>query len=118
MERTRRLPFDDLEKWERQGRILEKPGLREEDGTIANHADVVVQVDQAYIFYFTHPGRLDGFDDGSYQCRRTSIQVARLDVLDGLLTCDRNESFVLKLLPDEKANQISKPLHFQISILQ
>ena len=48
---------DDLDKWERQDRILEKPGLREEDGTIANHADVIVQGDQAYIFYFTHPGR-------------------------------------------------------------
>ncbi len=91
---------NDLEKWELQGQILDKPGLREEDGTIANHADVVVQGNEAYIFYFTHPGRVNGVDDGSYQCRRTSIQVARLDVLDGFLTCDRNESFELKLSPD------------------
>ena len=94
---------DDLMTWERNGIILDQPGLRKDDGTIGLHADVVVQGDQAYIFYFTHPGRVDGIDDGSYQCRRTSIQVARLDVLDGLLACDRNESFVLKLLPDDES---------------
>jgi hypothetical protein len=68
-------------KWERQGRILDKPGLRAKDETIALY--VVVQGDQAYIFYSTHPGRVNGIDDGTYQCRRSWIKVARLDVPQG-----------------------------------
>ncbi|CAM4464032.1 glycosyl hydrolase [Paenibacillus typhae] len=95
----------DLETWERNGLILDQPGSREDDGTIGLHADVVVQGDEAYIFYFTHPGR-DGSEsedtpEGRYQSRRSSVQAARLDVIDGVLVCDRNEAFELRLLPDQ-----------------
>lgn len=82
---------NDCDNWTKQnGRILDKPGNRPDDGVIANHADVVVKSEnEAYIFYFTHPERgTPGGDD-----RRSSIQVARLTVKDGLLTCDRDEAF-------------------------
>jgi len=93
---------NDLENWERNGMILDQPGKREDDGTIGLHADVVVQGDQAYIFYFTHPGRtkkMEGKPD-SFETRRSSIQVARLDVVGGMLVCDRDEEFELDLQPE------------------
>jgi len=49
---------DDLEKWEKQANpILVGPSNRPEDTPSGAHGDVVVVGDQAYIFYFTHPGR-------------------------------------------------------------
>ena len=47
----------DLEKWEKQGLILDKPGNREDDKPSGAHGDVLVVGDKAYVFYFTHPGR-------------------------------------------------------------
>lgn len=95
---------DDLESWEWNGLILDQPGSREDDGTIGLHADVVVQDDQAYIFYFTHPDRGGALEQGkqeqTYVSRRSSLQVARLDVKDGLLVCDRDELFELNLRPE------------------
>ncbi|MFX3633850.1 MAG: family 43 glycosylhydrolase [Candidatus Pristimantibacillus sp.] len=94
---------DDLASWERNGLILDQPGAREDDGTIGLHADVVVQDDQAYIFYFTHPdrrGALNQENEQSYAMRRSSLQVAKLDVKDGILVCDRDEPFELELKPE------------------
>ncbi|WP_235549441.1 glycosyl hydrolase [Paenibacillus sp. Root444D2] len=92
---------DDLINWERNGLILDQPGTREDDGTIGLHADVVCSGDEAYIFYFTHPERLTGQEPPSYTygTRRSSIQVAQLDVVDGKLVCDRDRPFELKLMP-------------------
>jgi sucrose-6-phosphate hydrolase SacC (GH32 family) len=95
---------DNLTDWERNGLILDTPGQREDDGTIGLHADVVVQEDEAFIFYFTHPDR-DGAlnqtgQEQTYAARRSSIQVARLDVADGKLVCNRDEDFVLQLKPE------------------
>ncbi|CAN7389007.1 glycosyl hydrolase [Paenibacillus sp. LjRoot153] len=93
---------DDLEAWERNGLILDQPGSREDDNTIGLHADVVVQDEQAYIFYFTHPSRTeDSSAVSSYLNQRSSIQVAQLDVIDGVLVCDRNQPFELNLQPEE-----------------
>jgi hypothetical protein len=94
----------DLETWTREGTILDRPGQRSEDGTIGHHADVLVQGDEAYVFYFTHPG-VAGMAPGDarwdYHKRRTSLQVARLDLSDGKLVCDRDQEFELKLTPGE-----------------
>ncbi|CAM3231370.1 glycosyl hydrolase [Paenibacillus lupini] len=94
---------DNLDTWERNGLILDQPGTREDDGTIGLHADVVVQGAQAFIFYFTHPGRKEELKqegmEGRYESRRSSIQAARLDVVDGVLVCNRDESFEIELLP-------------------
>jgi len=97
---------NDLEHWERNGLILNKPGSRTDDGTIGLHADVVVQDEEAYIFYFTHPERKEhGEPVNSYATRRSSIQAARLDVVDGILVCDRDEAFELSLHPEESGVQ-------------
>ena len=85
--------------------ILDQPGSREDDGGIGLHADVVVQGDEAYIFYFTHPGRNGALNqegqEQRYESRRSSIQAAKLEVENGVLVCRRDEPFELKLLPEE-----------------
>lgn len=90
----------DLENWEKQGLILDKPSSRNDDSPSGAHGDVVVVGEKAYIFYFTHPGRSKHFEgtldaDGgySYSNRRSSIQVGEL-VFDGeTLICDRDKPF-------------------------
>ena len=47
----------NAEHWVRQADILNTPGRRADDQTMGLHADVLVQDDRAYIFYFTHPER-------------------------------------------------------------
>lgn len=68
---------DNLDTWERTGLILDEPGEREDDGGIGLHADVVVQGEASYIFYFTHPGRDETGNEvgleGNYESRRFSI---------------------------------------------
>jgi hypothetical protein len=82
---------EDALEWAYQGLILDKQGTRPHDQTIGQHADVVVQGEEAYIFYFTHPvkGRPP-----------TSIQAARLEFASGVLTCDRDQTFTLALQPE------------------
>ncbi|WP_235714574.1 glycoside hydrolase family protein [Neobacillus dielmonensis] len=84
------------EDWTRNGIILYEPGTREDDGTIGLHADVHVKGDNAYIFYFTHPDRVDAAEP-SYKTRRSSIQVAKLELVDNVLVCNRNAPFELNL---------------------
>ncbi|TCM99049.1 glycosyl hydrolase family 32 [Paenibacillus sp. BK033] len=93
---------DDLDNWERNGMILETPGVRKDDAWIGHHADVVVTGNEAYVFYFTHPGR-NGMQEGAkegYEQRRSSVQAARLDVRDGILVCDRDEEFEMNLIAE------------------
>lgn len=96
----------DLEHWTKQsGLILDGPSRRADDGPSGSHGDVVVTGDKAYIFYFTHPGRrfhtADHHDNNGnipYDMRRSSIQVAELDVVDGsLVVKDRNQPFTIFL---------------------
>ncbi|MCM3626083.1 hypothetical protein M3194_01720 [Paenibacillus glycanilyticus] len=54
---------DDLDNCERNGMILDTPGVRQDDGWIGHHADVVVSGEEAFVFYFTHPGR-NGLQEG------------------------------------------------------
>jgi hypothetical protein len=95
---------EDAEQWTKQEeRILYDLGVRRDDNAEGHHADVVVQGDAAYIFYFTHPGKMGraAYEDDSgivpYQYRRSSIQVARLTVENGQLICNRDEAFILHL---------------------
>ncbi|MBE1879028.1 glycosyl hydrolase [Myceligenerans pegani] len=91
----------DLEHWEPRGRILDAPGSATDDGTIGLHADVVVVDDDAWVFYFTHPGRdpRRTAHDDAYEQRRSSIQVARAHVVDDELRCDRDEVLHAPFLP-------------------
>ena len=97
----------DAETWERQiNNILATGGQRTDDGTIGGHAAVEVQGDRAFIFYFTHPDwdRTRTYavhETQPYAVKRTSIQVAELEIQDGILTCDRNRMFDFTLKSGE-----------------
>ncbi|MBT31590.1 MAG: glycosyl hydrolase [Thalassobius sp.] len=98
---------DDLINWQRQeNNILQKPGKGKDDKVMGGHPGVVVHGDKAFVFYFTHPGRVEdnkGVD--SYRTRRSSIQVAQLEFTDGKITCDRDKPVYINLSePDKKNN--------------
>ncbi|ACT01664.1 glycosyl hydrolase [Paenibacillus sp. JDR-2] len=101
---------DDLDNWKRQSNnILRGRGTRKEDGAKGGHPDVIVQGDEAFIFYFTHPERDEEYykigytleDMEPYKYRRTSIQVARLSIVDEELVCQRDEPFDFHLRQPE-----------------
>jgi len=92
----------DAQRWTPCPRILENPGTRRDDQAQARHADVLVQGDAAYIFYFTHPQEREKIPETvpgviPYPQRRTSLQVARLELLGEGLACDRDAEFDLRL---------------------
>ena len=90
---------DDLTHWERQpGQIMQDAGMRPGDTNRAHHADVLVLGKKAYIFYFVHPQQ-KGADPESHLARRSCLQAAQLQVVDGRLTDMRNEPFTF-FLPD------------------
>ena len=90
---------NDATHWTRQEgeNLLSKPGAGEQDGVMGNHADVVLAGEKAYLFYFTHPGRLPGVKDDGPAQRRTVIQVAELELLDGRLRCNRDKPVSVNL---------------------
>lgn len=100
----------DAEAWIRQpGHLLATPGMRRDDGAYGRHPDVVVQNEQAYIFYFTHPEEMTSIDGqtehGSpdsppYRARRTSLQVVQCALDQTQLTCSR-ERVELHLLAED-----------------
>jgi hypothetical protein len=92
---------DDLVNWKRQeNNILREPGKGADDNVIGGHPDIVVSGDKAYIFYFTHPGRSpENRGKGAYQSRRSSIQVAELEYIDGQIVCDRDKPVFINLTP-------------------
>jgi GH43 family beta-xylosidase len=68
--------------WTRQpGNLLEQPGRGADDGAKGQHADVVVNGDRAWLFYFTHPDA---------EQRRSAIQLVELKEEGGRLSVDRN----------------------------
>jgi hypothetical protein len=96
----------DGENWTWVTNILRAPGRRADDGWMGSHADVLVQGDQAFLFYFTHPGRGEPIPElvpgvMPYAHRRSSLQVARLEMEDGVPACDRDRPFALELCPLE-----------------
>lgn len=94
----------DLDHWTRQADILGQPGTRRDDGGNGLHADVLVQGERAFIFYFTHPDRsspAEPEEPHPLWFKRTSIQVAELGFEDGMLVCDRDRPFEMGLQPGE-----------------
>jgi hypothetical protein len=88
----------DLAAWtEQPGTILGVPGKRPDDGDIGRHGEVVVQGPEAYLFYFTHPFGPKAHQEAGRH--RSSLQVARLEIRDGALACDRDAPFDLELGP-------------------
>lgn len=92
---------EDYENWEKQEQnILRLPGKGVDDKVKGGHPDVVVQGERAFVFYFTHPGRIpanSGMDN--YETRRSSIQVAELQYENGEITVDRNKEVRIHLKP-------------------
>lgn len=95
---------DDFVNWNRQEKnILQIPGTGPDDKVIGGHPDVVVNGDKAYVFYFTHPGRIPenkGIDN--YETRRSSIQVAELEYINGEIVCNRDKPVYINLKPTKK----------------
>lgn len=91
---------NDWLNWKRQEeRLVELPGTGKDDQAIGGHADVIVNGDRAYLFYFTHPGRSKANPalGNSFESRRSLIQVVELKYKDGNITCDRNEPVYINL---------------------
>jgi GH43 family beta-xylosidase len=81
---------DDGAGWIRQkDNLLSVPGQGADDRVKGQHADVVVNGERAWLFYFTHPER-HGQEADSYATRRSAIQVVELGEKDGMLTADRD----------------------------
>lgn len=95
---------DDCENWVEQSNILVEPGQRPDDTAMGQHPDVLVQGDDAYIFYFVHPQKDEHIPETipgiiPYELRRTSLQVAKLESDGDKLVCDRNKPFHFELKP-------------------
>lgn len=90
---------DDANKWTKQdGFLLAESGSGKDDQGNGLHADVLVNNDRAYVFYFTHPGRhLPGKEKDHYPTRRSVIQVAELHYENGKITCDREKPCMIDL---------------------
>ncbi len=89
----------DAMTWERQPDvILAEPGVGEDDRVMGGHAKVQVCGDRAYLFYFTHPGRVpENAGQDQTETRRSSIQVVELHLENGWITCDRNAPCQIRL---------------------
>jgi len=95
---------EDLLNWSKQAsRILENPGTGKDDQAIGGHCDVVVNDGRAFVYYFTHPGRKKDHPapKGSFEDKRSVIQIAELHYVNGEITCDRNEAVSFKLKPNK-----------------
>ena len=89
---------DDATNWTRQPeRILELPGKGKEDQAIGGHAEVVVSGDRAFVYYFTHPGRITKKYADNVETRRSVIQVAELEYKNGTISVDRDKPVYIQL---------------------
>ena len=92
------LRSDDASHWRQQdGYILAEPGQQATDRGIGQHADVVVDGERAFIYYFVHQGAEPEAAANPYWQQRTVIQVAELVYKDGALSVDRNAPLSFKL---------------------
>jgi Glycosyl hydrolases family 43 len=87
---------DDGINYSHNSLILDKAGKREDDGYWGSHPGVAIAGDRAFIFYHVHAGRRIGvdtlaLDQKSLEHKRTSLQVAELELKDGKIVCDRDK---------------------------
>lgn len=89
----------DFINWNKQkNNILQVPGTGEDDRVIGGHPDVIVNGNKAYIFYFTHPGRIpENKGKDNYDTRRSSIQLAELQYENEEIVCHRNQLVKINL---------------------
>jgi hypothetical protein len=78
---------DGLKDWKYNATVLSEPGKRGKDDGPGQGAFVVVQGDQAILYYFVRYGPAHPV----YDTRRSVIQIAELQLNpEGQVTCDRN----------------------------
>lgn len=80
----------DAANWTAQpGHLMGEAGTRPTDRAKAQHPDVIVAGDRAYIVYFVHQsGEPEAATDPGWK-RRTVLQIAELKEKDGVLSVDR-----------------------------
>lgn len=93
---------DDATNWTYNTSILNTPGMRPDDNDQGRHCDVVVVDDRAFIVYFTHPGRVYAsngveIEENTWEYKRSSLQMAELELVDGKIVCDRDKYSVQRL---------------------
>ena len=81
--------------WKDCGSFMWEPGTRPDDNYRAQHPDVVVLENTAYIIHFVHPF---GERHTEPDKHRSVIQVAKLEVRDGALIALREEPFTFDLM--------------------
>lgn len=82
--------------WECQGPFMQEPGTRKDDNYVAQHPDVVILGDNAYIVYFVHPFGKKHVEPDKH---RSVLQAAVLEVHDRKLVAIRNDAFDFNLAP-------------------
>jgi hypothetical protein len=94
------LRSDDARTWtEQAGYILGEPGHKATDRAKGQHADVVVDGDRAFIYYFVHQANeAEAATDARWN-QGTVIQVAELVFEDGRLEVDRDRDVAFRLAP-------------------
>lgn len=97
------LRSSDTRSWTLQdSRLLEQPGTMPTDDAKGQHADVVVNGNRAFIYYFVHQEAAPEAKSDPWYHQRTVIQVAELNYTDeGQLTVDRNAPVDAALVPPQ-----------------
>ncbi len=85
---------NDARTWVYQGPFMQTPGARKDDNYVAQHPDVVVLDDAAYIVYFVHPFGKKHVEPDKH---RSVLQAAKLEARDGKLVALRDEPFAFTL---------------------
>jgi len=90
----------DGEHWTAQpGHLLGEPGTRLTDRAKAQHPDVVVAGDRAYLVYFVHQSGEPEAGRNPTWGRRSVLQVAELKEEDGRISVDRTAPVGVRLQP-------------------
>lgn len=96
----------DGEHWTTQpGHLLGEPGTRPTDRAKAQHPDVVVAGDRAYLVYFVHQSGEPEAQADSTWGRRSVLQVAELVEKDGVLSVDRTAPVRMRLEPSRPVRE-------------
>lgn len=88
----------DAVTWVDRGLFMREPGTRPDDNYAAQHPDVVVLENAAYIVYFVHPFGKKHVEPDKH---RSVIQAAKLETRDGDLIAIRDATFPFNLIPPQ-----------------
>ncbi|MCX8475050.1 MAG: glycoside hydrolase family 43 [Sphingomonas sp.] len=96
----------DGEHWSAQpGHLAGRSGTRPTDRAKAQHPDVIVAGDRAYLVYFVHQSGEPEAKVARDWGRHSVLQVAELVEKDGVLTVDRTAPVYMRLQPPHPARE-------------